>query len=106
MNDSTELLFYIGPIIGSISAVLILVASIVLFVKKRTLATSIILVGNLLSCLSFIGGILLNAILSNKPMETMLLIQATTSIVQSISYLIFAIGLTMFAFTEFSKNKN
>ena len=106
MNDSTEFLFTIGPIISGFTTLIVLAASIILFVKKRTSATTVILIGNLLICLTFISSIIINVFAAKEGIESLLLAQAISSIVQSISYLIFAIGLIMLALTEFSKNNS
>ncbi|MGJ8550671.1 hypothetical protein [Winogradskyella wichelsiae] len=106
MLSSTEMLFTIGSIISVFSTLIILMASIILFIKKKTLATWIILIGTILVFITYIGNIILNVFASGGSMDTLLLLQGVSNIVQSLSYLIFTIGLTILAITEFSKKKS
>ncbi|WP_179377252.1 hypothetical protein [Winogradskyella wichelsiae] len=106
MLSSTEMLFTIGSIISVFSTLIILMASIILFIKKKTLATWIILIGTILVFITYIGNIILNVFAGRGSMDTLLLLQGVSNIVQSLSYLIFTIGLTILAITEFSKKKS
>ena len=106
MDSSTEILFTIGPIISSFSTLIVLVASIILFIKQRTLATWLILIGNILVCITYIGSLIINIFAGRENIDTLLLTQGISSIAQSISYLIFAIGLIVLALSEFSKKQN
>jgi len=106
MNNSTEILFYIGQIISGLTTFLILIATIILFVKKRTLATWIILIGYSLVVLTYISGLVVNIYAGSKSVETLLVAQGISNIIQSLSYLIFAIGLIILVITEFSKKKS
>ncbi|NRR92312.1 hypothetical protein HSX10_12110 [Winogradskyella undariae] len=105
MLSSTEMLFTIGSIISVFSTLIILMASIILFIKKKTLATWIILIGTILVFVTYIGNIILNVFASRGNMDTLLLLQGVSNIIQSLSYLIFTVGLTILAITEFSKKK-
>ena len=105
MLSSTEMLFTIGSIISVFSTLIILMASIILFIKKKTLATWIILIGTISVFITYIGNIILNVFASRGSMDTLLLLQGVSNIVQSLSYLIFAVGLIILAITEFSKRK-
>lgn len=106
MNNSTEILFTIGQIISGLSTLILLIASIILFIKKKTLATWLILIGNILVFITYIGSLFLNILIGSVNMDTMLMAQGFSLIVQNISYSLFAIGLILLAITEFSKPKS
>lgn len=106
MNSSTEILFYIGQIISGLATFIILIATIILFIKKRTLATWVILIGYILVVITYIASLLISVFAGRESMDTILIVQGASSIAQSLSYLIFAIGLILLAITEFSKNKS
>lgn len=105
MNNSTEILFSIGQSMYGFTMLVILAATIILFIKKRTPATWMILIGYLLVCIAYLTSLILITIAGRSSMETMLQIQGISSIAKSLSYLIFAIGLIMLAITEFSKKE-
>ncbi|MUU76819.1 hypothetical protein [Winogradskyella endarachnes] len=105
MNNSTEILFSIGQSMYGFTMLIILTATIILFIKKRTPATWMILIGYLLVCISYLTSLIIITIAGRSSMDTMLQIQGISSIVKSLSYLIFAIGLIMLAITEFSKKE-
>ena len=103
MDSSTEILFTIGQIISSFSTLILLVASIILFVKKKTLATWFILIGNIMGCITYIGGIFLRVFAGRESMDAFLIAQGISTIVESMAYLVFATGLILLALSEFSK---
>ncbi|QNK78633.1 hypothetical protein [Winogradskyella undariae] len=105
MNNSTEILFYIGQVISGLATFIILIAAIILFIKKKTIATWIILIGYLLVVLTYISGLLISIYAGRKSVETLLIAQGVSNITQSLSYLIFATGLIILVITEFSKKK-
>ncbi|WP_179335584.1 hypothetical protein [Winogradskyella costae] len=106
MNNSTEILFTISQIISSLSTLILLVAAIILFIKKKTLATWLILIGNIFVFITYILSLFLNIFIGSAGMDTMLIAQGFSLIIQNISYSIFAIGLIILALTEFSKRKS
>ena len=106
MNSSTEILFVIGQIINSISTFILLIAAIILFVKKKTLGTWLILIGSFLVFITYVGSLLLNIFTVAKRIDMILTVQGISSIVQNLSYSIFAIGLMVLALTESSKHKS
>ncbi|WP_299103112.1 hypothetical protein [uncultured Winogradskyella sp.] len=103
MDSSTQILFSIGQIISSISMLIILAATIVLIIKKRTPATWTIFIGYLLFCIKYVVSLIITIMAGRYSMDTLLQIQGISNIVRSLSYLIFAIGLLMFVITELSK---
>ncbi|WP_179339127.1 hypothetical protein [Winogradskyella ludwigii] len=105
MDSSTEILFTVGQIISSFSTLILLIASIILFVKKKTLATWLILIGNSMGCITYIGSIFLSFFAGKESMDTFLIAQGISTIVQSMFYLIFAIGLILLVLSEFSKKQ-
>ncbi|WP_179349718.1 hypothetical protein [Winogradskyella pacifica] len=106
MNNSTEILFTIGQIISSLSTLILLIAALILFIKKKTLATWLILIGNILVFITYIGSLLLTVFTGSASMDTILMAQGFSIIVQNLSYSLFAIGLIILALTEFSKPKS
>ncbi|MBF8151392.1 hypothetical protein ITJ86_15910 [Winogradskyella sp. F6397] len=106
MNNSTEILFYIGQIISAVSIVIVLIATIILFIKKRSLATWLILIGYVLVVITYVAKLFVSVFAGREGMDTLLLTQGISSIVQNLSYLIFAVGLIIFAISEFTTYKS
>lgn len=106
MNSSTEILFSISQIISVLSTIIILVASIILFIKKKTLATWIILISNFLIIITYVGRLVLDVIVNKSSnVDNYINFLGISSIVQNLAYLLFTIGLILLVVTEFSKNK-
>ena len=105
MIDATEYILIIGQIIGGLATLILLVASIILITKKKTLATLLILIGNILLLITSIASPFANIIAGQESMETIVMTQGILVNVRSVSYVIFAIGLLLFAVTEFTKSK-
>ncbi|MBU2920403.1 hypothetical protein KO504_03550 [Winogradskyella psychrotolerans] len=103
MNSSTEILFYTGQIISALSTFIILIASIILFIKKRTLATWLILIGSVLVILTSVTSLVIRVFASAESVGTLLLTQGISIIIQNVSYLIFSVGLIILVVSEFSK---
>ncbi|WP_418636680.1 hypothetical protein [Winogradskyella sp.] len=103
MNSSTEILFYTGQIISALSTFIVLIASIILFIKKRTLATWLILIGSVLVILTSVASLVIRVFSSAESVDTLLLIQGISIIIQNVSYLIFSVGLIILVVSEFSK---
>ena len=103
MNSSTEILFYTGQIISALSTFIVLIASIILFLKKRTLATWLILIGSVLVILTSVASLVIRVFASAESVDTLLLTQGISIIIQNVSYLIFSVGLIILVVSEFSK---
>ncbi|WP_178985761.1 hypothetical protein [Winogradskyella helgolandensis] len=103
MNNSTEILFTIGQIIGAFSTLIVFVATIVIFIKKKTIATWLIFSGYLLVVITYIVSLFINVFAGRNGIESLLITQGVLSIVQNLSYSIFAVGLLILGLTEFSK---
>ncbi|MEH1008129.1 hypothetical protein VDP25_10315 [Winogradskyella sp. ECml5-4] len=103
MNSSTEILFYTGQIISALSTFIVLIASIILFIKKRTLATWLILIGSVLVILTSAASLVIRVFASAESVDTLLLTQGISIIIQNVSYLIFSVGLIILVVSEFSK---
>ncbi|WP_179354641.1 hypothetical protein [Winogradskyella vidalii] len=106
MDNSTQFLFYIGQFISGLSTFIVFIATIILFIKKRTFATWLILIGYFLVVLTYTSSLFINVIASRGSFEDVLMVQGVSNIIQALSYFIFAVGLILLAITEFSKNKS
>lgn len=102
--DNLQWQLAIAGIINGLVQIIILIASIVLLVKKRSTATLLICIGSMLSSISLGGGVIYNAIAARKGTEAILDAQVNLNFFNAFSFLIFGIGLLMLAITHFKKN--
>nr|WP_321236638.1 hypothetical protein [uncultured Psychroserpens sp.] len=77
--DNYEYLYTLNNIIYTFASLCIIVAGITLFSKKRTLSTTLILVGSIIAFLFSIGSIFISA------------------------YVVFCVGLMLFTITDYKK---
>ena len=105
MFESSELLFTISWIFHYIALVLVTIASIVIFTKKRTLGTTILLIGAILSVITIIVSFGVNLSGKNQEFETIMKAEGYIAILSSISYGLFCLGLFLFATTDYKKEK-
>ncbi|MBT8184130.1 MAG: hypothetical protein KJN76_04775 [Eudoraea sp.] len=84
-------------IISFIGQLIVLIGCIVLFVKQRTLATALMLAGMLLSVVFGIMGFFMNFVAAGSSPEALLRNQGIFSTLNTLSYLLFGIGLLLLA---------
>lgn len=102
--DDLQLQFAIAGIINGLVHLIILMASIIMLVKKRTIGTILLLLGSLLSSIGFTGGFIFNAIAAKKGTEALLDAQVTLTFFNAFSFLIFGIGVLLLAINSFKKH--
>ncbi len=105
MTDQFEFLFTISSIIYNISGLIVIVASIIIFIKIRTLSTVLMLIGSILTLL-LNGTNFIVSLLSNRiGYELYLKLVQITSVISSFTYLIFSMGIILFAIHDLKKLK-
>lgn len=96
--------FAIAGIINGLVQLIILVASIVILVKKKSIATVLLFVGTLLNIIGFVGGYIYNAIAAQNGTEAILDAQVTLHFFNAFSLLVFGVGLLLLAVNHFGKH--
>ena len=79
------------------------IASMMLYSKKRTLATTLILIGSSLAFLFNLGNIFISVFAHMYGTETFVKINAISNVVSGLAYLTFCIGVLLFAIHDFKK---
>lgn len=102
--DALQLKFAVTGIINGLVHLIILVASIILFVKKRSVAAIFLLLGSLLTSIGFAGGFIYNVLAAQKGPETLVNAQVTLSFFNAFSFMVFGIGLLLLAISFYKKN--
>ena len=89
-----HILAYIISVLGQL---IVLIACIALIIKQRTLATALMLTGMLLTVIFGLVGFLTQIFTADQNPETLIRNQGIFSTLNTLSYLIFGIGLLLFA---------
>ncbi|KAA5821986.1 hypothetical protein FPF71_15890 [Algibacter amylolyticus] len=102
--DNIQMQFAIAGIINGLVQLIILVASIIILVKKKSTATVFLCVGSLLNIIGFVGGYIYNAIAAQNGTEAILNAQVTLHFFNAFSIFIFGVGLLLLALNHFGKH--
>ncbi|WP_034040705.1 hypothetical protein [Wocania ichthyoenteri] len=102
--DNTQLQLVAASIVSGLVHLIVLIASIIMFAKKRTIATIVLLLGSVLTSIGFIGGFIYNAIAARNGTEALLDAQVTLTFFNAFSFFIFGIGLFLLALNFNKKN--
>jgi len=104
MFESSEYLFTISSIIHYLALALVTIASVLIFIKKRTLGTSILLIGAILSIITLLISVGVNLSSFDDEFETMMKFRGSIAILSSLSYGLFCLGLFVFAISDLKSN--
>jgi len=104
--ENFELQFMITNIINGLMQLIVLIAAIIMLIKKRNTATVLLCIGSALTTLGIVGGIIYNAMAARDGTEGILRAQIHLNYFNTFAYIIFAIGLLLLAFTYFENNNN
>jgi hypothetical protein len=97
MIGSTEFLFTISSIIHYLALAFVSVGGFLLFIKKRTLATTMLLVGAILMVITTIVGIGIQLYPIDEDFEAVMRANASIAILSSISFGLFCLGIFLYA---------
>jgi LPXTG-motif cell wall-anchored protein len=103
--ENLEYLYSISSIIFILAGICVLIASAILFSKKRTISTTLILIGSISSLMFNIGNRLINLIFKGYDMDSIIQINAVLVILSGIAYSLFCIGLLLFVVNDFNKKE-
>lgn len=93
--ETYESLFIFGSLLSGLATFVILIATIILLVKRRNLATIIIFIGWFSHSLVFLFGFMANIFAARLGSEELLFTNALMTILNGVTVLIFAIGLLL-----------
>ncbi|MCW5516508.1 hypothetical protein [Muriicola sp. Z0-33] len=88
---------FIAPIVSFLGQLTVLIACIMLLIKQRSIAAGLMTAGMILSVIFTVFGFLVNIISANKSAEALIKNQGIISTLNSLSYLLFGIGLLFLA---------
>ena len=101
--ENLEYLYSISSIIFILAGICVLIASVILFSKKRTTATTLILIGSISSLMVNIGNRLIDLIFKGYDMDSIIQINGIIIILGGIAYFLFCAGLLLFVVNDFKK---
>ena len=101
--NNYEYVYTASYIIHNLATLLIVIASIILVTKKRTLSTILILIGSVLIFILGIGTIFIGALAGQYDTDMFLKLNAISNIASGLAYLMFCLGLLLFVFIDFKK---
>lgn len=104
--DALEWKFAIAGIINGLVHVIIVLATIIIAVKKRSIASIILLVGSLLMSFGFAGGFIYNAIAARNGTEALLNAQVTLTFFNAFAFFVFGLGLLLLSINSLKKHKS
>ncbi|MEP3836099.1 MAG: hypothetical protein ABJM36_00530 [Algibacter sp.] len=102
--DNFQIQFAIAAAINGLVQLIVLLASIIMLVKKRCIATVFLFTGSLLNTIGYVGGYLYNIIAAQKGTETLLDAQVTLTFFNAFSFFVFGVGFLLLAINYFNKN--
>ncbi|PWL38607.1 hypothetical protein DKG77_10130 [Flagellimonas aquimarina] len=104
MENNEYIHFIIGGLLHGISHLAVITACIIMLIKQKNSATILMLTASILTLLFSVGSIIWNRIAAYNGAES--LVQATKiiSILGAIPYILFALGLLLFAVRHLRKS--
>ncbi|WP_040279940.1 hypothetical protein [Psychroserpens damuponensis] len=101
--ENYEYLYSISSVIYFLAGICVITASIILYSKKRTVATLLILIGSISAFILNTGSIFLGLITGRFDMDTYIQINAIVNIISGLAYALFCIGLLLFVVNDYKK---
>ena len=102
--DTLQLQYALASVLNGLVHLVILIASIILIVKKRSVATILLFIGSILTSLGFIGGFVYNTIAVQNGTDVLLKAQVVLNFFSVFSFFIFGIGFLLLVLKNFKKN--
>lgn len=99
-NDYLQL---IGVILSGISSLGVVIATIILFIKKKTLSTTLLMIGSVLVVLFSIGSFIANRVAGNQSAEMLVKTISWSKLMGGFISLIFVVGLLIFVIKDFKR---
>ncbi|WP_204345474.1 hypothetical protein [Psychroserpens algicola] len=106
MIEDYNYLYTANYVIYNLAGLCVLIASIILFSKKRVLSTSLIMVGSVLAFIFNIGSVFISSFAGRYDTNTFIKINAISNIVSALAYFIFCLGLLLFVVNDYNKDVN
>ena len=103
--ENYEYLYTASTAIYIIVSIIVITACILLYTKIRTTATIIILIGSVLAFIFNMGQIFLSLIAGRYDIDTYIQVNAITSVLNTLAYGMFCIGLLLFVVNDLKKEE-
>lgn len=104
--DTLQVQLAIASFINALVHLIVLTASIIIFIKSRSVASIFLLIGSLLSGIGLVGGALYNAWAAQKGTKALLDAQVVLAFFNAFAFLVFGIGLLVLALSFYKKNQS
>lgn len=104
--ENLEIYYMAGSTIGTIGQIVLLIACAVLIYKQRNIATLLMLLGSLLSIVFTVGRVAWTALANIENPESYAQAMAVLNIFVQFPYLLFVIGLLLFAVKHTAAGSN
>ena len=103
--ENTELFYTLTAIFYNFANLILIAAGVILFSKKQSFYTIIVLIGSILILFGSLFHAYLNFSVLPDDMDQFMQLNIVASIFSSGAYFIFCIGLFLFAISDFKKLK-
>lgn len=103
--ENIETYFVVGGVLNVVGKLIIIAACIILVIKQKNSATILMLVGSVLSAVLSLAGIVWAAASAYKNPEAVLTANGAMSILKELPYILFALGLILYAIKYLKKYK-
>ncbi len=101
--ENYEAYFMIGGGLTSLGKLIVVLASGILLAKQRNAGTILMFLGSVLSIVFSIGALLTTTFSAQAGPESIVKVNALSSILSPLPYILFAIGLLLFAAKQVKK---
>ncbi|MEM7486970.1 MAG: hypothetical protein AAF348_17320 [Bacteroidota bacterium] len=105
MEESHTLFFAIGGILNTLGQLMIIIGCILLTIKQKNIGTIIMLIASILSLFFMIGSFTGNFIAGQYGVDSILSWSKIISVLGPLPYILFAIGLLIYAVKYVDKSK-
>ncbi|WP_298903979.1 hypothetical protein [uncultured Psychroserpens sp.] len=103
--DDYQYLYTVSHVIYNLASLLVVISCIVIVTKKRTLATILMLIGSVFAFLFGIGSIYIYAFTEAYGTDSSIKMNAISNLISGLAYIIFCLGLLLFAISHFKKDR-
>lgn len=105
METNQYIHFIISGLLNGIAHLIVIIACIVMVVKQKNSATILMLIASILTLLFSAGSIIWNKIAAYNGAESLVQVTKITSIIGVVPYILFALGLILYAVKYLKKHK-
>ncbi|MEZ4808809.1 MAG: hypothetical protein R2819_00500 [Allomuricauda sp.] len=101
--ENLELYYYFSGILNALGKIILTIACFVLFVRQKNSATTIMLIGSVLTIVFGLAGLLWTTLSAQMGPQSLAKTNGIITILGQLPYILFTIGLLLFAFNHAKK---